>query len=290
MRILGWLIDWIRRLIKWLMGEPEEEPSVPQTNKLLFIEPEQHYLNYGSCVLRAIVAANTKPTYETRELRGSDASPSKVDAALSEIDPALVTGIGHGAECAYTLECQTLYMSVQSLSHSICTRNLNLEKMRGRVVHLCSCLTGSELGPALIANGAKAYIGCRDSFWFFIGSGPCAGRAVQTMFLAEFQVEVSLLAGLGKGQAYRDSQARYDQEIAYWTTGEGKNDANAAEIVRALRIDKDIQTSLGDDNATVCTPSMTPLGISLGLTFGMVPVGMVLGTVMAEEARKQGVI
>lgn len=283
--MFDWLKQLLRRLLDWLFGR---KPPVPVTSRLLFVEPEQHYLNYGSCALRNTVAANTKPEYECRELRGSDANPDKINAAIAEIDPALFTGLGHGNECVFTVECQTLYMSVKSGSHSKCTRDINLDKMRGRVVHLVSCVTAVELGPALIANGARAYIGYRDSFWFFTGTTPCGGRDVQSVFLAEFQVEASLMAGLSVGQAYRDSQARNDQEVEYWTTGEGRNHQYAAELARILRINKGIQTLLGDADATVCTPT---LSLSFGLTelaLGMLPLGMVTGIMSLEEARKQG--
>jgi len=262
---------------------------VPKINSFLFIEPDLHYLNYGSLVMRDIVKAASKPEYTVVELQGDAASPAAVDAAISANDPSFVFGLGHGGPCVFTVECTAAYMSVKSGSHSACDQDRRLDKVGGRVIHLNSCLTGQELGPAIRANGARAYIGSTDSFWFYIGSAPNSDRAARSMFLAEYQVEVSLMAGLSVEQAWRDSQARHDQEIAYWTTGEGRNHVNAASLVRILQINKSISIMIGEGGTKVGTPLLPANWALLGLAGGMTPliaVGAVISTDQLEKLRR----
>ena len=259
---------------------------MPKTNSFLFIEPVQHYLDYGSAVMMDIVKANSKPEYTVVELQGDAANPAAVDAAISENDPNFVFGLGHGAPCAFTVECTAMYMSVKSGSHSACDQDRRLDKVSGRVIHLNSCLTGQELGPAIRAHGARAYIGSTDSFWFYIADAPNTSRAVRSVFLAEYQVEVSLMAGLSVEQAWRDSQARYDEEIAYWTTGEGRTNPGAASIVRALQIDKSLSIMIGEGGTKVGTPLLPANWALMGLTGGLSPLIAVGAVISTEELDK----
>ena len=255
---------------------------MPKTNSFLFIEPVKHYLDYGSLVMRDIVKAASKPEYTIVELQGDAANPAAVDAAIAETDPNFIWGVGHGAPCVYTVECTTLYMSVKSASHSKCDQDRRLDKASGRVIHLNSCLTGQELGPAIRLHGAKAYMGSTDSFWFYIGSAPNSDRASRSVFLAEYQIEVTLMAGLSVEQAWRDSQARYDQEIAYWTTGEGRNYVDAASVVRALQIDKSLSILIGEGGTKVGTPLLPANWALMGLTGGMTPL-IAVGAVISSD-------
>lgn len=259
---------------------------MPKTNHFLFIEPLKHYLEYGSAVMKDVIAANARPEYTIKELTGDEAAPSKIDAAIAEGDPSFIFGVGHGAPCAFTVECTAVYMTVKSGSHEACDQDRNLDRVSGRVIHLNSCLTGQELGPALRAHGARAYIGSTEPFWFYIGDTPNETRASRSVFIAEYQVEVSLMAGLSVGQAWRDSQARYDQEIAYWTTGEGRTHPNAASIIRALQINKGISIMIGEGGTWVGTPTLPIEWTITGLTGGLSPLIAVGAVISSEELNK----
>jgi hypothetical protein len=241
---------------------------MPRTNTFLFIEPEQHYLDYSSCVMREIVAAHRRPQQAITELKGSDANPTAIDNAIDSGDPILVWGIGHGNVDVYTVECKTIYMRV-------C--DARTAKMAGRVIHLNSCLTAQQLGPDLINKGALTYYGSNEEFWLYIGSPPCSDRAARAVFLAELQVEASLMDGRTTGQAQEDRLKRYDEEIDYWTTGDGRNHPDAATIVRLLQIDKSIAVMLGRPDVRVTTPRVVvaaiPMLAMLPLMLGLVWFG-----------------
>lgn len=211
-------------------------------NTFLFVEPDDNYLSYASVPLHQIVEANKQSGQTITELMGQDANPTKIKQVLAEKNPLVCVMCGHGSEAVYT--CQLL----APLLHA--ENSTELELMTSRVVDLCSCLTGTTLGPALIDAGAVAYVGYKQEFWFYIGDAAGSTRAVNSPFLAEFQFVTALLHGKSTGQAREDQLAKYDEEIAYWTTGEGKNHADSSELAQILNLNKSISTFLGESSVS----------------------------------------
>jgi len=242
---------------------------MPRMNSFLFIEPSLHGLEYSSCVMRTIIAEHARPEHAITELRGWDASPDMIDRAISEADPILVWGVGHGNVDIYSVECRQIYMRACDARTS---------RMAGRVIHLNSCLTAQILGPDLISKGALTYYGSREEFWLYVGEPPCASRASMAVFLCEHQVEASLLDGKTTGRAQTDRLARYDEEIEYWTTGPGSTHPGAPIIVRLLQIDKSIAVMLGRSDVRVTAPvrppaARIPLMFAPPLLLGTIIVG-----------------
>jgi len=232
-------------------------------NSFLFSEPMAHYLEYGSAVLRQIIQANKQPSQNITELVGVDANPERVKQELAKSSPLVYAGVGHGSESVYTLECTTPFLHA--------TNPDELALMKERVVNLCSCLTATALGPALIDAGAVAYLGYKQEFWFYTGDDPGVTRAVQSPFLAEFQFVASLLQGKSTGEARQEQLKRYDEEIAYWVTGDGKNHPSAPELANILQINKSISVFLGQSTVS---PSPSAGGvlafeINPAITFGV---------------------
>jgi hypothetical protein len=225
--------------------------------------------------MREIIASHRRPQHIITELQGSNANPTAIDNAIATADPILVWGVGHGNVDVYSVECRTVYMRV-------C--DARTAKMAGRVIHLNSCLTAQQLGPDLINKGALTYYGSKKEFWLYIGSPPCSDRAARAVFLAELQVEASLMDGRTTGQAQEDRLKRYDEEIDYWTTGPGRNHPDAAVIVRILQIDKSIAVMLGNPNVTVTSPAVVKAAIPM---FALIP--MILGAVWFGSAYEKAI-
>lgn len=212
-------------------------------NTFLFIEPLAHYLEYGSLVLKQIIQANRQAGQIITELVGDQASPEGVKAELQRLQPIVFCGIGHGNVNVYSVECTSVLVTTDSPE---------LALFKDKIVDLCSCLTAQQLGPAIMDAGAVAYAGYKEEFYFYIGDPAGTTRAVQSPFLAEFQFVASLLQGKPTGEARADQMKKHDEEIAYWTTGEGKDHADALELARILNINKSISVFLGE---TTITPS-----------------------------------
>jgi hypothetical protein len=234
-------------------------------NTFLFIEPEEHYLLYGSAVLRQVIEANKQAGQTITELKGSDANPDRIKQELAMASAVVCAGIGHGNESTYTVECTTPFLHANNPDE--------LALMKDRVVLLCSCLTAIALGPALIDAGAVAYTGYKEEFWFYTGDVAGTTRAVQSPFLTEFQFTASLLQGKTTGQARAEQMKRYDEEIAYWITGDGKNHPDAMELARIIEINKSISVFLGG-SAISPSPQAGVLGIQVNpaVTFGIASI------------------
>ena len=218
-------------------------------NTFLFIEPKQHYLDYGTSVMHEIVQTYRQPGQIITELIGDEANKEKIKQELQRLNPIFFFGLGHGNVDVYSVECTEVFMRVG---------DPEVDLMKERVVVLNSCLTAQELGPAIIDAGAITYLGSKEEFWFFIGDAPGTTRAVRSPFLAEYQFDASILQGKSTGDARQDQMRKYDEEINYWTFGDGKDHANAMELSRILGINKSISVFLGE-GTVVPSPTVTPL-------------------------------
>lgn len=226
-------------------------PALPNT--FLFVEPQQHYLNYGSLVLHGIIQANKQGGQIITELIADDANPELTKQELAK-NPILFAGIGHGNTNVYSVECTAVLFYADS-------PDLNLFK--DKIVSLCSCLTAVDLGPAIIDVGAVAYTGYKQEFWFFIGDDPNTTHAVQSPFVAEFQFVASLLRGKTTGDARTDQMAKYDQEINYWLSGDGKDHPSSMELTRILEMNKSNSVFLGE--STVVPSPARPMVVSASM-------------------------
>ena len=249
---------------------------MPEDNHFVFIMPILHWTIYSSAVMKSIINQNRRKGHVTRELNGEFARPNHINSAIATNDPKLLWGIGHGGPDIFTVECRTPYMQVSP--------PMNMDKVKGRVVHLNSCLTALELGPAIISAGALTYYGSNRSFHFYVGSPPNTDRASKAVFLPEHQVEASLLSNKTTGEARADQLARYDEEIDYWTTGGGKNHPGAWAILDCLYIDRDCSVMLGDPNVIVSTGREIPLWQRVAeLAAGITPIAVVGGAVLSDQ-------
>lgn len=209
-------------------------------NTFLFCEPMKHSLDYGSVVLHQIVEANKRAGQTIVELIGEEASPEKALEKLNTLNPILFSLIGHGSESVTSLECTAVLVNTSS----------DLSVFKDRIISLTSCLTAQLLGPAIIDAGAVTYTGYKTEFWFFNGDPAGTTRAVQSPFLTEFQFVASLLQGKSTSEARSDQLAKYDEEIAYWTTGDGKNDPYGMKLARILEMNKANSVFLGEGYIT----------------------------------------
>jgi len=201
----------------------------------------QHYLEYGSVVLHQIIEANKHAGQTILELIGVDATPENALEKLRTMNPIVFSMVGHGNETTTSLECTAFLVNTESPELSL---------LDGKVVSLVSCLTAQQLGPAIIDAGATAYVGYKEEFWFFIGDDAGTTRAVQSPFSAAFQFEASLLQGKSVRDARNEQLTKYDEEITYWISGDGKNNVNSMELSRILEMNKSNSVFLGEGSVT----------------------------------------
>lgn len=224
------------------------------SNSFLFIEPMQHYLNYGSLVLHDVVTANKRVGQIITELIGDEATPKNTLEKLETLQPILFCLIGHGNTDVTSVECTAVLVRDGSPE---------LELFKDKVISLCSCLTAQILGPAIIDAGASAYTGYKKEFWFYVGDDPNTTTAVRSPFVAEFAFIASLLRGKTTGEARRDQLAKYDEEINYWISGAGKDEPSAMELSRIIEMNKGNSVFLGVGDTRVSQPLTSNIVVPL---------------------------
>ena len=218
------------------------------------------------------------------DLEGDLATERGLREAIARSNFGCFLGCGHGSEVCFTGQFVGGGYEVMLVTPGKCgvtryeSNRDNTELMRGRIVYLLSCLAGKRLGPALIAAGARAFIGYKDIFVFVVRSHPeCrpwppAMDPYATPFArVTLPIVLSLIRGRTVGEAYEASMNAYEREIERWVKSP---DPIAREIIKFLIWDRDATVLLGDSEARASEPrSMEVLARVTLLGF--------LGTVLA---------
>ena len=258
---------------------------------IVFIEPESHGLIYGSCFYKDIVENNTELT-----IIETDGTSEANDIAIDTYDPILITGIGHGACCLYSVENKEKYIQLGETDCRIffegryyeyhCDEDLRLDKFQDRIIHLLSCVTADKLGPALIEHGAKAYVGYDNLFIYGVKSSegdtpePCSPPVEFADFFtfnnSDVEIDRSLLKGNNFGEAVIDSKNKFLDYIKKYTEGEWKNRGISSYASRFLIHDLNHQISLGDESATVTTKELPPMESNMLLPIIFLLIGGIL--------------
>jgi len=158
----------------------------------VFLMPTYPALIYSSCVAQRV---SQDLGIDIVKLRGNEANPNKAESTIKSENPKHVWGVGHGSPFVYTLQDMECFIASQGAKYCSYTPDL-LKMFGGKVVHLLSCKTAQDLGPALVnEGGAAAYIGYFTSFWFYVGGDPCSSKAIRSMHRADLEIEVALSAG-----------------------------------------------------------------------------------------------
>jgi hypothetical protein len=139
----------------------------------------------------------------------AEADPQNIRAAVIQFAPQNLFFSGHGNPSVYTCQrCEPFFT----------TMGLNLDLVVGRCVHLLSCLTGQNLGPQIVAQGARMFFGYREEFWAIIKGRPGCGRFVDAPFYGDIEIETVLYGGETNALTiYARAIARIDAEIDYWS-------------------------------------------------------------------------
>jgi hypothetical protein len=243
----------------------------------------------------------------------TDGTPTSIINAIKTTDPPIYWGMGHGACCAYTVECTQLFLQAGPYTcppvfgeQYRCLTNINLDLMRGRHVHLLSCLTGLYLGKELVyRHGARSYIGYSDLFVYGVcvpdpknpkeckylpepGEPPNELADFYTFIDSDCAGEEAIL-NMGTVQdAVNAIASKMKYYIWKYTFGEWKDWPNAAEAADCHIHNLGALTAYGDMNwrpilVATSTPSASQLAASFLTPFSFI-FGMA-GIVMAGEKK-----
>jgi hypothetical protein len=119
--------------------------------------------------------------------------PFQLSAPQSDI----IIGVGHGSQTSFTGQNEALILEVGKY---------NPREIKGKVIKLLSCQTGVALGPDLVKNGAKAFLGYKDDYVWVVDSDfaskPWADKMAGTCLLPVVDGLNALLDGKTAKEAF----------------------------------------------------------------------------------------
>ena len=128
--------------------------------------------------------------------------PFQLSAPQSDI----IIGVGHGDKDSFTGQNEAVILEVG---------RYNPREVKGKMIKLLSCQTGVALGPDLIANGAKAFLGYVDDYVWVMDSDlaakPWADELAATCLLPVVDGLNALLDGKTVGEAFEIEREGYKQ-------------------------------------------------------------------------------
>jgi hypothetical protein len=159
--------------------------------------------------------------------------PFQLTAPQSDI----IIGVGHGDKTTFTGQSEAVILEVGKY---------NRREIKGKVIKLLSCQTGSVLGPDLVQNGAKAFLGYSDDYvWVMdsdLASKPWADDLAATSLMPVIDGLNALLDG-------KTAEEAFNVELQ----GYAKNtEVEEDELVKScLEFNQDNAVLLGDTTARV---------------------------------------
>jgi hypothetical protein len=159
--------------------------------------------------------------------------PFQLSAPQSDI----IIGMGHGDVDAFTGQNEVILLEVG---------NYNPDEIKGKIVKLLSCQTGVSLGPDLIANGAKAFLGYTDDYLWV-----CDSEKIHTPWSDDLADPflMPVIASINALLDGKTAEEAYQIEIdGYRASAEAEED----ELVKSvIEFNKDNAILLGDSNAKI---------------------------------------
>jgi hypothetical protein len=254
-------------------------PTVNAAQLSTLIEPVSEGLEYGACFMQQLTVQAQQKAVAAVYVQGYT---TDADNTLATLDPPIFYGLSHGSPCQFNNYLQAkwsgaVYIPDEGTVEFNCLMDKNLEKMKGRHVHLVSCLTGIAVGPALIRAGAKSYIGYSQVFIYGVSVGdqpwpkPCEPPSDYVDFYSMIDSDVEgmrkiVLENAMVGEAVSAMKAKFQYYIDKYERGEWKDRPVATDASLCLRWNLNYLTALGDMNWRPLTMTMiTPKTMLIGM-------------------------
>ena len=116
-----------------------------------------------------------------------------------------ISGIGHGSPTCYTGHLNAPIW---------CKCSYDIAEVRGKIIHLLSCQTAKELGPDMVAKGAKAYAGYFENFTFVYDQPGTPVNEMELFWRCDSSFDIMMALGNTVEKAHNTTIAAYNAAIA----------------------------------------------------------------------------
>lgn len=199
--------------------------------------------NYLYCWSQKIIAQAAKSKQPIIDLKGKRANKKEFTEIIKKTKPAFIVINGHGDESSVAGHNNEVLVEV----------GVNEAVLSHAIVYARSCSCAKRLGPAVVAKGAKAFIGYSEDFVFFCEDSaitkPLNDKTAALFLESSNCVAIALLKGHSAGEANDRSRKSYENIIQKYMTSESLKEKS--ELLPYLFWDMKHQECLGDDGAVI---------------------------------------
>ena len=180
-----------------------------------------HYLYFWSQI---IIDEAKQRNISVIDLDKEKATKNKVESYLKKQQPTIVIFNGHGNDTCVTGQDE----------ESLIESGKNSHLLKDKIVYMRSCDSGKILGPQVIKEGAKAFIGYKELFRFWTDNNfiqkPLKDTFAQPFFETSNQVALSLIKGKTAEESHEDSLMNYERTISKLLTSNSENSFEVADL------------------------------------------------------------
>ncbi len=173
---------------------------------------------------RAITNAAEKRGIVVFDLEGHKACRKALMSFVKKKGLSLVIFNAHGTETAVFGQKEEILMDIRDCS-----------KMKSKTIYSRSCRSGATLGPALVREGARAFIGYKRDFIFPYDTNsttnPLNDRISKPVLECSNMVAISLVKGKSAVEAHEKSLELYESYIRQYVRDPSPE---APQIIKSL--------------------------------------------------------
>jgi hypothetical protein len=203
--------------------------------------------------------------FDVIDMVDEEATQEKFMNVMETQKPELCFLGGHGSSNIFTGYEQQVVMEACQ----------NDQVMSGTISHLLSCYVGQELLPSMVSKGAISTIGYNVDFQFYIDTNYAVDEDPYAQPFKELTLTIitKILDGVKLKDVWDAGIAKCDELIArYWE----RTEIDWANVISALRHDRDGMIALGDKESYIIPPTKVKLATPQILGLGIIIGGFIL--------------
>ena len=183
--------------------------------------------------------------HDTKKLKGSEANRKNFEGRIIMHKPHFVMLNGHGDSKSVNGHADEIILSCDEFVH-------NEELSKDRILYIRACGCGSELGPACIKAGCKAFVGYKKDFAIIKSkskvSRPLDDKCAEPFLEVSNQIPIAILKGTTVGEAVWKAEMKLEKEIQRLMT---HDTFLALHLIPWLLWNQKVRIVLGDNAATI---------------------------------------
>jgi hypothetical protein len=172
-----------------------------------------------------IIDEAEKRSVKVIDLAKEKALRELVESYLDKQNPDIVVLNGHGNDACITGHNEEVLIEAGK----------NSDLLKDKIVYMRSCDSGKVLGPQVIKEGARSFIGYTELFRFWTDNAsvknPLQDEYARPFFETSNQVAISLVRGKTAKESHQDSLRIYEKIISELLTSDASNSFVVSDLI-----------------------------------------------------------